>query len=259
MKTLFKKSVKGAVAGIGVLALMFNSQAQVISWDIGDNNIITGGSQFAGLFSAPYWNNTYLESGNATGATVVNQNLTDSTGATTGVSVTQLSSQNTYNYWAINFTTPGQDADGTYNRNLLNGYQNDGSTVAPYTSSVTINNISYEKFDLFVYFSSDTAGRSGSVTDGTSTYYFSTIGPAETSGANALFTQTTETSSLNYPAADYAIFRGLTANTETITVNVPGFGGIAGFQIVPTPEPSSLALAAVGLVLVGVRRFGRGR
>jgi len=259
MKTLYKKSVGGTWVGMGILATAINLHAQVISWDIGDNNIITGGSQFAGIVSEAYWNNTYYENGNATGSTVVNQNLTDSSGATTAVSVTQLASQNSYNYWAINFTTPGQDADGTYNRNLLNGYQNDGATVAPYTSGITISNINFTKFDLYVYFSSDTAGRIGNVTDGATTYFFTTIGPAETSGANALFTQTTETSSLNNPAADYAVFRGLTDNTESIYVTVPGFGGIAGFQIVPTPEPSSLALAGVGLALVGLRRFGRGR
>jgi hypothetical protein len=246
---------RAAVASLGMLVLTVSARAQVISWNMDVNSTITGGNQFAGIVMEPYWNNTELMIGNATGDPVISSNLVDNSGTATGLMVAQNSSQNPWDYWAINFTTPAQDADGTFNRRLLNGYQNKGATEAPYTSSITISAIPYSTYDLYVYFSSDNAGRDGSVTDGSTTYYFSTLGQAETAGVNALFAQTTETSSANHPGADYAVFSGLTANLETIDVTVPEYGGIAGFQIVAVPEPASLVFAAAGLCLLLANRF----
>jgi hypothetical protein len=111
---------------------------------------------------------------------------------------------------------------------------------------------------VYVYFSSDTAGRIGAVTDGTTSYDFATLGPAAISGTNALFTLTTDTSGL-FPAADYAVFSGETSSTLTITCNALGGNdqwlGIAGFQLVQVPEPSSaILLLAAGCAAVALRR-----
>jgi hypothetical protein len=78
-----------------------------------------------------------------------------------------------------------------------------------------------------------------------------------TSGGSAVFQQTTVTDGSSNPSADYAIFTGLTGSSETITSLVAGGGGIAGFQIVAVPEPSTMALAVMGGfgVLLMKRRF----
>jgi hypothetical protein len=220
-----------------------NTQAlHVISWNIGDDNIISGAGESAGIINAPYWNNTQLINGNVTGNPVNDSNLVDNNGAATTMAIAQNSSQNTYNFWAINFATPPQDADGTYNRRMLNGYQNKGATEAPYTSSVTISGVPYATYDVYVYFSSDTAGRTGCVSDGSLTYYFSTLGPAATAGTNALLVQTTELNSANNPGADYAIFPGLTSSRLTISVTIPNYGGIAAIQVVQSSKALNFAL-----------------
>jgi hypothetical protein len=211
---------------------LFNTQAQVISWNVNVDSPISGGSQYAGIVNASYWNNTEQLNNNAVGNPVVSSNLVDNSGAMTTLSVTQNSSQNPWDYWAVNFSTPPQDANGAYNRRVLNGYQNKGATEAPYTSGITISGIPYTNYDLVVYFSSDVSNRNGSVSDGTNTYYFSTLGSVEVAGTNALFTQTTETNSANNPGADFAIFSGLTAGSQNINVTIPNYGGIAGFQLV---------------------------
>ena len=100
-------------------------------------------------------------------------------------------SYNSYNTADIQSSHPGVDANGTYNRELLNGYLNSGNSNTPTNSSVSITQIPFSYYDIYVYFSSDTAGRIGTVTIGTTTYSFTTIGAASitnTSG-NAVFTQ----------------------------------------------------------------------
>jgi len=212
------------------------SQAQnVVSWNINVDSTIAGSNQIAGLVTAPYWNNSLQLDGNATGDPVIASNLVDNNGNTTTITVAQNSTQNSWDYWAVRFATPGQNADGTYNGRLLNGYQNKGASEAPYTSSVTISGIPYSAYDLYVYFSSDTGGRSGSVSDGNCTFYFSTLGPAAIAGTNALFMETSDTNAADNPPADYAVFPGLTGSTQTVNVTIPEWGGIAGFQAVQRP------------------------
>jgi hypothetical protein len=185
----------------------------------------------AGVVAATNWNNS--------GA---GMSLLDITGAASGASFTISGSWGT---WRTSATSPGQDANTTYNRNLLNGYANTSSGIGPEVLAIT--GIPYPVYNLIVYLSSDTASRTGTIADSVTatTYDFTTIGPAAISGANAVLTQSTDTGGLN-PSANYVIFSNVGSSSDTLTLNVPVGGGISGFQIVAAPEPGVLALATCG-------------
>ena len=199
----------------------------------------------AGVVPAINWNDAWNENGAQSSATV--NNLWDNSGANSGASITYSSSDT----WQINWGNPARDADGTYNRDLLNGYIDSGS---PASTRIAISSIPYSSYEIIVYLSSDVSGRTGTVNVGSTTYDFSTMGSAAISGVNALFTQSTDTTGAN-PTADYVIFSGLTGSSQTITSLVSGGGGMPGFQIVATPEPGTLALAVMG----GIGMFTLGR
>ncbi len=143
--------------------------------------------------------------------------------------------------------TPPVDGDGNYNKRMLNGYLNQG---AGNSSSLTLTQIPYANYSIYVYFSSDTAGRTGTVGVASSTYDFLTMGSAAISGANASFVQTTSTSGAN-PSADYAVFTNLAGATQTISVNVPLWGGISGFQVVSNATPAARPEGALNIQRVG--------
>lgn len=238
-----KPSMKYSVAAL-FLTAGFAAQAQsVISWNLDNNGGVSGANQ-AGVILAANWNNSWPSNPTS--------NLIDNSGAATTLNLAYGS----FNSWSIQGSHPGQDANGSYNRELLNGYLNSGPAAwgpSITNSYVTLTSIPYALYDVYIYFSSDTAGRIGSATDGATTCDFSTIGPAEISGANALLTQTTDTTGAN-PSADYAVFTGETASSLTLTVNALGGNdqwlGIAGFQVVAVPEPGTLALAGIGGIAV---------
>jgi len=246
-----------------ILALTFltatvAAQAQVISWNIDAYGTITA-SEHAGVVDAANWNDTWLIDGNALNAT--ESNLKDNTGAATTVSLQQLGHNNSWNFWSIQGSDPGLDANGASNKRLLNGYANKGGTE-PSTSplsdghtGVSLSGITYSVYDIYVYFSSDTAGRVGTVSLGSTTYDFSTVGSASIAGGSASFVQTTDTTGAN-PTANYVVFTGLTGSTQTIDSYVNLWGGIAGIQIVAVPEPGTLALVGLGglATLVMARR-----
>lgn len=202
----------------------------IVSWNY-DRFGSVSGSAIAGVEPTANWNNTWPNNPVS--------NLTDHTGAPTTMDI----AYNSYNTWSIQGSDPGLDSDGTSNKRLLNGYLNAGPANwnPPVTaSSVSFSEIPHGYFDLIVYFSSDVAGREGSVSDGRTTNYFSTLGPPSISGANAVFTQATQTTSDAYPPANYAIFGGLSGSSRTVFVQMRDdaeWGGIAGFQIVPRADP----------------------
>jgi hypothetical protein len=241
---------------IAVAAAATSLQAQVISWNVDDNGTISG-ANVAGLAPAANWNDSWIENGNAIspyGSPTAVNGLMDNTGTRTSLNIAYQA----WGFWSVG-SAPGQDADTTYNRNLLNGYLNAGPAgwnPPVTTSTITLTSVPYLQYDLYVYFSSDVAGRTGTISDGNITYDFSSVGPGETGGANALFTQTTDTGAL-YPTADYAIFSGETASSLTLTCSPlvsDAWLGIAGFQIVAVPEPGTLALAALGGVMLVLGR-----
>lgn len=209
----------------------------IISWNY-DRYGTLNSNNLAGAVAVTNWNNSYPNDPVAS--------LTDNTGAPTTVSIAYNSS-GTY---SIQNSHPGADADATCNRELLNGYLNSGANQMPMVSSISIAQIPFSYYNLYVYFSSDAAGRTGTVTDGTTTYSFSTIGPPSISGANAVLARTTDTV-LGYPLANYALFSGISGGNKTITCNIPLFGGIAGFQIVPQTDPLPGAAISIRLNVGG--------
>lgn len=216
-------------------AACISAQAQVVSLKYGSELIPSGG--LAGAVLAPNWNNSA-----SMGSSVSGSSLLDSSGATTSIAYTLATSQ-TWGGWNIG-GTPSQDADGSYNKLMLNQYLNSAPNFGN-PESLSLSGISYGSYDLYVYFSSDAAGRNQSITLGSTTYDFSTVGSAATSGANALLTQSTSTTGAN-PTADYVVFSGLTGGLQTVDLNSQNGGGITAFQIVAVPEPGTMALAALG-------------
>lgn len=251
-------------------------QAQVISWSFdqyGFDNA-AGGSGVpvpnteAGVVLAYNWNDSWSEnySSYAYGSPVTVNNLFDNSGAATTASI----SYNSYNGYSIQSSHPGADANGTYDKEMLNGFLNAGPATwnPPATQdSVSLNSIPYAQYDVYVYVSDDTAGRLANVSDGSTTYDLSTMAAAEISGANASLIQSTDTSGAN-PYADYVEFTGLTGSSQTFSVS-PGdtnpsdaaWVGFAAVQIVAVPEPgvTLLALCGFGMLALKLRLARRSR
>lgn len=173
-------------------------------------------------------------------------NLIDHNGDSTPIDLVALG----FNNFSVQGTHPGQDGDGSWNKELINGYSNAGASVSPAVSTITVSQIPYGQYDIIAYFSSDSDSREGSVSDGTTTYYFNTIGGPSVSGANAVLTEAVDTvDDATDPDANYAIFSNLSGANKTITVNIPDFGGLAGIQIVG--DPNSIALAGETMSVLG--------
>lgn len=231
---------------LAVLAAASTASAATISWNY-DRYGTVSGSRVAGIVPVANWNNSWPSNPTT--------NLVDSTGSATTLDLAYTS----FNSWTVNEPSPanpGADADGSYNRELLNGYLNSGPAgwgPPIIYSQVNLTEIPYAQYNVIVYFSSDAAGREGHVTDGTTTYYFNTVGLASVTGPNALLAQTSDTVANYTSTANYAIFQNLSGSSQSLTVQMRDndeWGGIAGFQITAIPEPSVVA-GALGAVALG--------
>lgn len=231
MKTLVLISLAGTAS----------SSAAVISWNYDRFGTVSGSAE-AGVVLAANWNNSWPSN-----PTV---DLIDETGAATTLDL----SYSSFNQWSIQGSDPGLDGDGSSNKRLLNGYLNSGPaewSPSTITSSISLTQIPYESYNVIVYFSADAPNRAGQVTDGATTYYFSSLGADSIADSNAVLTQTLSTSDSDHAAGNHAIFTGLSGASQTITVQMRDndqWGGIAGFQIVQIPEPSAMLLGGLGLL-----------
>ncbi|HLP78369.1 MAG TPA: autotransporter-associated beta strand repeat-containing protein [Candidatus Paceibacterota bacterium] len=268
MKRIFVIKSVGLVAAVLTLALTSLAQTvtnpcpnRVISWNLDDWSTVNP-TDLAGLAPATNWVDTWLNDATTS--------LPENTGATTTLNL----SRGSFNTWHLQGSHPGLDADGTANRELLNGYMNSGPAGwGPWTTNtwVTLTNIPYARYDVIVYFNADANGRHCAIDNGTTSYYFSTVGAASISGPTALFLPTTETNSAVFPVANFAVFSGMTTNYATFKTS-PKSGndqwmGIAGFQVIessnvyvlygPSPatkvvsvgQPASFSVMAGGLDL----------
>lgn len=244
---MMKMSCNLCLAIAAVVAAAAPVYSQVVSWNQDVNGTVSG-ANVAGLVPASNWNNSWPSNPTT--------DLIDDSGAATTLDIAIAS----FNTWSVVGSHPGQDADTTYNKELLNGYLNAGPAGwnPPIThSEIAFSEIPYTSYDIIVYFSADVAGREGIVTDGTTTYSFNTVGPASVSGANALFAQTTDTSLSYQTVANYAIFAGLTGGSQSVRVQMlenDEWAGIAGFQVVAIPEPASATLMGMCVLFVMGRR-----
>jgi len=197
----------GSPVGIGVKFLggLIQNGANV-----GDGPSVTS---VEGVTPIGNWNNV----GGATGSNIT---LNDATGTTSGASITNFTSTNT---WGTGSTDP-----------LLNGYLDHTNTG---NQSVTLTGIPYATYSVITYFGSDAANRTGSVTIGGTTYFYNTM------GNSTGYVLTSDTAGTVNPASDYAIFTGQAGGDLTITMNRGnGNSGLFGFEIVSTSGNAPMAL-----------------
>ena len=199
----------------------------------------------AGVVPQINWNNVGLDGGSPQGLPkVTGPNagaISDNSGAATSVTMTYTLDGE----WAVDQTIH------TGNQQLLDGFiDNDGS--APIT--VTLGNIPFSVYDVYVYVSENANGDLGNVSiNGGSPIYFLT----DTVGynyANPLI-QATATSAGSAAGGQYALFTDLTGSSlQVVETAISGKSGVAGIEIVAVPEPSVMALVPLcGLALLGMR------
>lgn len=174
--------------------------------------------------------------------------LGDSNGEATGATVTWVSN-GTWN------TTNGAD---TPDAKLMNGYIDAIGAADPF-ATVTIENIPYDSYLVYVYIGSDGNGRTGQVTDGTTTFSYSTFSndPDGSGGFTPDDYVETQDTADGFPNANYAVFAG-SGSSVTIDIirgsNNSGFhavqivndGGAA--QVPLSALPVAAALAIVGFI-----------
>lgn len=226
------QSARALVASLSVVAFVAAiASAEVVSWNVDNNGTIGGDGAgslpslgaLAGIEQVGGWTNDF--------PAFDYTNLRDSLGNPTTLDIAPFSNAGT---WNINgFSHAGQDTNGTWNNELLSGYLNSGAANGAGGAGVVLSQIPYDNYNIIAYFNSDDATRTGTVSNGASTYSFKAAGAAGSLGgdgnatffpANAL-TTTSDT-------ANYAVFSNLTGTSQTITVDIPDFGGLAGFQLV---------------------------
>jgi hypothetical protein len=191
---------------------------------------------YAGIILSSNWNDSWSENAaivRAEGVTV--NNLYDNAGKRTGAGIIYAA----WNGASMVHRHIGSDADGTFNRELLNGYLNAGPAAwnpRITNSVVAFTNIPYEEYDVMVYFGGDAARRRGCISDGTTGFYFSTIGPDVVNGVNAVFSPTMETNEGVFPKANFALFPGRTNQSLILTCSALSGNdqwlGISAVQII---------------------------
>jgi alpha-glucosidase len=210
-------------------------QPRVISynWDF-YGTIPSDATSVAGVVPAAHWNNSYPARNWPAVVTDPVTSMKDNFGAATSMDFYFSHSAQ----WQLNpsNTAPLRDTDGTYNKRLLKGYA-DMFNGQPLT--LTLSEIPFNNYEVYVYLSSDTANREGYATDGTNTFFFRTAGSSVINDGNASLIQATDTTDLSVNApATYSRFSSLSGPSQNITVFAQGNAGIAGFQVVevlPTP------------------------
>lgn len=212
----------------------------------------------AGAVAEQNWNNLSSNNGGP-------QTLNDSTGTATTASAS-WSSADVWGAFGASQSSPDLQ--------MLNGYIDTHHQTLT-SASVTVSNVPYTSYEVIAYFNSDHANTGsspsfGNVNIGSTTYYFTAIGPVSADYSPSPYTQTTTTTdpgaASSSDLADYAVFTGLSGSSFTLTASAEGLSnsgnnlGITGFQIVDTtavPEPATMgmfAAGAMGLLLVSRRK-----
>ena len=204
-------------------------------------------TQVAGVVQQDNWN-TF--SASATGTA-----LNDDTGTATTATLT-FSPNQSYFGGNLNDGVPG-DAILTSGE-IYNGWPNSGSGAYQGTS-ITVSNIPYARYDVYVYADTDTSNRLQTVeltpTGGSASYQSYNLDNALTTWTISNNTWNGSGTAPTLANANYSEFTGITPNGFKLLFGAPGNGAINGIQIVQAsavPEPATLGLmvlAGVGILL----------
>jgi hypothetical protein len=196
----------------------------------------------AGVVPQQNWNNEASLNGGPAA-------LVDSSGASLPTTVT----------WSAG--TGGSTNDilfGGSNNVLLNNYLNGFiSAGTPAVASVTVDAIPYSQYDLYVY--AEHVHASNALSSYIVNLDFNTAQQLLVAGAGFYdtngFVLATGTTS-----GDYLVFRGLTAASLTLVSGIDVTDSpINGIQLVPVPEPATVALLVSAFSMLGAFRVLHGR
>jgi hypothetical protein len=157
----------------------------------------------------------------------------------------------------VDFSATAPGGFRTFNFNTLNDTpMRAGFAVFAEPQAITLNELSgtFSSYDVIVYVTGfNAANNAGSVSDGSTTYYFSVPNPYTASLIQSSDTDSSDGSDLG----TYVRFNGLTSDSLTITTaSTTASVGIGGLQITGTviPEPTAAILLGVGLIPWAARR-----
>lgn len=155
---------------------------------------------------------------------------------TTGVGFTYTAGAGAFSYMSNGATPFGS---------LFNTFLY-GNAASPDTS-ISLTNIPYTSYDVYVYFGADTNQRRGTITSSTAgeTYSFVTASqPRVATGVGVNYVRTTDTD-LTYPSANYARFESQNSPSFDVTTTWGDGGGnlgIMGIQVVETSANTAFQL-----------------
>ena len=196
-------------------------------WSVGgDTPEALAYTDTAGVVPQQNWNNANPSGYNSGGtAQITGPNpgvISDSSGAPTEVTFSYAAQ----GMWSVDQST------WTGNQQLMNGYSDvEGSGNGQYT----LGNLPYSPYNVYVYISSDTDGRTAGVNinGGSNTYLLTDAYGYNYSNPLIQAAATTESAAAS---AQYVLYRNVTGSN--LTVNVTWYGenyGVAGIQIAPNP------------------------
>jgi hypothetical protein len=204
---------RSLVATSGVVSISVRSAGNMRNVGLNFGSHSMSSSESAGaLVSFANWNN--LSSANGSSSS-----LLTSTGGVSGLTVVWDGFESIYG--ARSSATDGdEDMMWTYCDNTAG------------SATVTVSNITSPFYDVYVYFGSDTDGRTGTVgINGSSTYSYSTYSSSSHSFPTS-YTVTADTGA-GYPPANYAAWQNLTSSSfSVILTKVGANNGMFGMQIV---------------------------
>jgi len=213
------------------------------------NDLLPG--EVAGLVPQANWNNA---NGPYSGTEAdifgpLSGLLADDAGVNSGASLTWIGGDGDPGT-GTSIATP----DGKLFQGIIQGH-----ALSSIPIEVTVDNVPYAQYDVYVYVG-EFFNTTSSARIGDQTFYYDATSNFDTDG----YVQATATTIAGASLASYVLFEGLTDNSFTLELirRTGSRTGISGFQIVETaavPEPSTYAMAAIGLVGMFAYRLRRRR